>query len=387
MAEDASGAPAPAAQTPPRHRRRRWPWLLAILAAVIGECVYRKTRAPERRPPPPVVTVVPATAERVDLPVHLDAIGTVTSLYTVAIASQVTGVIRAVHYTEGQLVERGTPLVEIDERPFRAALRQAEGTLHHDVQLLAQARMDVERYRAAWAHRAVAKQILDDQEKLVRQLEGTVAADRGTVEGARIQVEFCRIAAPVAGRVGLRLVDPGNLVTANAPTPLVVITQIQPISVVLPISEDELGQLWEQAGHGTGLEVTAFDRGRTRALAVGALRSIDNQIDTTTGTVRVRALFDNADAKLFPNQFVNTRILVRTLRGVIAVPSAAIQHDAQKAFVYAIDSGRAHVVPVTVGAMDAERSQVEGLAAGTRVANSSFEKLREGVAVAVQGAR
>jgi multidrug efflux system membrane fusion protein len=381
MADDASGARAHAT-------RRRWITALSVVAAIVAIVwIYRATR-PAAKPPPaaPVVTVIPARAERADLPVHLETIGTVTSLYTVSITSQVSGVITSVRFQEGQLVQRGTPLVEIDPRPLRAALQQAQGTLRRDLHVLAQARMDLERFRAAWAQNAIAKQILDDQEHLVRQTEGTVLADRGAVKTARIQLQFSTITSPVAGRVGLRLVDPGNLVTANSTTPLVVITQLQPISVVFPISADDLGQLWNQPNHGDGLQVTVFDRDRTHVLAVGALRTIDNQIDTTTGTVRARAIFNNDDGALFPNQFVNTRILVRTRHDVITIPSSAIQRDGQKAFVYAVDSGRAHIVPVTVGASDGDRTEVQGLRPGMRVANSSFEKLREGVSVQIQGA-
>ena len=385
MADDAPAMPEPAVR---RKRRRRWiEALTVLLVVVVIWWIHDATEPAKRKPPVPVVTVVAATAQRADLPVHLDTIGTVTSVYTVSITSQVTGVIKAVRYREGQLVAKGTPLVEIDPRPFEAALTQAEGTLHRDEQLLAQSKMDLERYRRAWAQNAIAKQLLDDQEHVVRQNEGTVITDRAAVENARIQLAYCHITAPIAGRVGLRLVDPGNLVVANSTTPLVVITQVAPISVVFPVPEDDLDALWGQPNHGDGIEVTVFDRARTHALATGALHTIDNQIDTTTGTVRVRAMFDNADGHLFPNQFVNTRVLVRTLRGTITVPSSAIQRDGEKAFVYALDRGRAHVVPVVAGASDGERTQVQGLAAGAQVANSSFEKLREGVQVRIEDGR
>lgn len=385
MADDAPVMPEPAVR---RRRRRRWiEALTVVLVVVVIWWIHKATEPTKRKPPMPVVAVVAASAEKADLPVHLETIGTVTSVYTVSITSQVTGVIHAVRYREGQLVAKGTPLVEIDPRPFQAALTQAEGTLARDKQVLAQSKMDVERYRRAWAQNAIARQLLEDQEHLVLQNEGTVIADQAAVENARIQLAYCNITAPIAGRVGLRLVDPGNLVVANSTTPLVVITQVQPISVVFPVSEDDLGALWGQPRHGDGIEVTAFDRARTHALAKGTLHTIDNQIDTTTGTVRVRAMFDNADGHLFPNQFVNTRVLVKTLRGIITVPSSAIQRDGEKAFVYALDSGRAHVVPVTAGASDGERTQVQGLAAGAQVANSSFEKLREGVQVRIEDGR
>lgn len=381
MADD---APEPAVR---RRRRKRWIEVAAVVATLLVILLIHHATRPKPHPRTiPTVTVVAATAERRDLPVHLDTIGTVTSVYTVAIASQVNGVIQSVRYREGQLVAKGTPLVDIDPRPFEAALAQAEGTLHRDEQVLAQAKMDLERYRNAWKQNAIAKQILDDQEHVVNQAEGTVIADRGLVDAARINLRYCHITAPVAGRVGLRLVDPGNLVVANSSTPLVIITQVQPISVVFPVSEDDLGDLWGAPRHGEGLEVTVYDRARTHALGSGALHTLDNQIDTSTGTVRARAMFDNADGKLFPNQFVNTRVLVRTVRAAITVPSSAIQRDGQKAFVYAIDGGRAHETPVKVGVTAGDRTQVEGLAAGSQVANSSFEKLREGVPVAVEQA-
>jgi multidrug efflux system membrane fusion protein len=382
MADDAPVMPEPAVR---RKRRRRWiEALTVVVVVVVIWWIHKATEPAKRKPPVAVVTVVAATAERTDLPVHLDTIGTVTSIYTVSITSQVTGVIKAVRYREGQLVAKGTPLVDIDPRPFEAAVTQAEGTLHRDEQVLAQSKMDRDRFRAAWAKNAIARQQLEDQEHIVLQNEGTVITDRAAVENANIQLQYCHITSPIAGRVGLRLVDPGNLVVANSATPLVVITQVEPISVVFPVSEDDLGALWGLPNHGDGIEVTAFDRARTHALATGALHTIDNQIDTTTGTVRVRAMFDNADGRLFPNQFVNTRVLVRTLRGIITVPSSAIQREGQKAFVYAIDSGKAHVVPVVAGVSDDERTQVQGLAAGAQVANSSFEKLREGVQVRVE---
>jgi multidrug efflux system membrane fusion protein len=376
--------PAPAA---PRRRRRRWIEALVVVGVIaVIWLIHHVTRPPKRPRQVPVVTVVPATVERRDLPVHLETIGTVTSVYTASIAGQVSGVIQSVRYREGQLVDKGTPLVDIDPRPFEAALVQAEGTLHRDEQVLAQARMDLERYRKAWQANAIAKQILDDQEHVVRQAEGTVIADRGNRDTAKIQLYYCHITSPITGRVGLRLVDPGNLVVANSGTPLVVITQIAPISVVFPVSEDDLGQLWGQPSHGDGLEVTVFDRARTHALATGAFHTLDNQIDTTTGTVRARAMFANTDGSLFPNQFVNTRVLVRTIKAAVTVPSSAIQRDGGKTFVYTVDSGKAHAVTVTVGASDGDRTQIDGVAAGTRVANSSFEKLREGIAVTVQEA-
>jgi multidrug efflux system membrane fusion protein len=307
----------------------------------------------------------------------------VTPLATVSITSQVTGRVFDVHYREGQRVRRGEPLVDIDPRPFAALLLQAQGTLERDLHVLDQARMDLDRYRAAWARRAIARQQLDDQEKLVLQAEGTVKLDGGAVEYDRIQLGYCRLASPIAGRVGLRLVDPGNLVTANAGPVLAVITQLQPISVVFAISEDHLGEVRAQPDHGAGLAVEALDRVQARRLATGQLIAIDNQIDTTTGTVRLRARFDNADEALFPNQFVNARLRITTLRGVTAVPSAAIQRNGEIAFVYVVAAGRVHLQRVTPGAVAGELTQVTGIAPGAVVAITSFEKLRDGAPIAI----
>jgi len=328
------------------------------------------------------ITVVAATAQRADLPVILDAIGTVTPVYTNQIASQVTGQVMSVSYKEGQLVERGTPLVDIDPRPFEATLLQAQGVLERDTQVLAQAKMDLQRYRAAWAKNAIAKQQLDDQEKLVLQTEGTVKNDRGTVKYDRVQLSYCHITAPIAGRVGLRLVDPGNLVNTGTATTLAVITQLQPISVVFTVSEDDLGPVLEQTRQGAQLSVDAMSRTKSKRLATGTLITIDNQIDTTTGTVKLRALFDNQDQALFPNQFVNTRLLVRTVRAALTVPSSTIQHDGTETFVYVITNGRVHMQHVTTGVIDGDTTQIEGIAPGTLVANSSFEKLQDGAPVA-----
>jgi membrane fusion protein, multidrug efflux system len=372
--------------TPRAHRRRRWPWvvLAAVVLVVVVLVVVRATKKAPPKPPPSPVAVTSATAVTSDLPVHVDAIGTVTPLATATITAQVTAQITNVSYLEGELVQRGAPLFELDKRPFRAVLMQTEGALRRDEQVLAQAKMDLDRYRAAWAKNAIAKQQLDDQELLVKQDAGLVENDRGAVDAARLNVEFCSITSPISGRVGLRLVDPGNLVNTAAGTPLAVVTQLQPISVIFAISEDQLVALWQRPDHGAGARVELFDRARAHQLASGALTTLDNQIDTTTGTVRARATFDNGNGALFPNQFVNAQILVDTLHDVITLPSQAIQRDGEKAFVFAIADGHAHVQAVQVGTSDGDRTQVTGLAAGTLVATSSFDKLHDGALVAVQ---
>ena len=374
---------APPPDTKPRRKRRYLIWLASVLAfAIVIAWVLRGGGTPGRRAAPNVpVTVETATAKTADIPIYLDAIGTVTPVHTDQIASQVTGRVIAVHYREGQRVRAGQPLVDIDPRSFAAALLQTQGTLDRDTHLLAQARMDLERYRAAWAKRAIARQQLDDQEKLVLQTEGTVKADRGAVANASVQLEFTKIRASITGRVGLRLVDPGNLVNAASATTLAVITQLQPITVVFALSEDHLSDLLGLPNHGENQPVDVFDRLRTKQLATGRLITIDNQIDTTTGTVRLRAVFDNADEALFPNQFVNARLLVTTRRNVTVVPTSAIRRDGARTFVYTITGGLAHIQSITAGAADAEMTEVSGLPAGMVVANSSFEKLREGAHV------
>jgi len=370
-----------------RPRRRRFAIWAIVLAAFVGLFWWALHAGSGKAPTTPYaamlqsITVEVATATRTDLPVRIDAIGTVTPIYTSAITSQVSGIVDKVRYKEGQSVRHGTPLVEIDPRPLAATLMQAQGTLERDIHVLGQARMDLERFRAAWAKRAIAKQQLDDQEKLVLQAEGTVKLDRGLVAYDTIQLSYCHITAPIAGRVGLRLVDPGNVVAANGGTVLAVITQLEPISVVFSISEDDLSQVLAQPEHGENLEVTVLDRVKQKRLATGRLLTMDNQIDTTTGTVRLRALFDNKDEALFPNQFVNTKLLVDTVRGATAVPSSTIQHNGNETFVFAIVGGKAHVQKVTAGVVADDKTQVTGIAPGTVVANSSFEKLREGTPV------
>jgi membrane fusion protein, multidrug efflux system len=284
---------------------------------------------------------------------------------------------------EGQTVEKGDPLVDIDPRPYQATLLQAQGALERDQNVLAQARMDLDRYRAAWDRNAIAKQILDDQEKLVLQDEGTVKNDQGTVQYDQVQVDFCHITAPIAGRVGLRLVDPGNVVQSAGTVTLAVITQLTPITVIFTIPEDSLGQVIARLKAGAKLPVDAYDRTAQKKIATGELLTVDNQIDTTTGTVKGRSLFDNKDDALFPNQFVNTRLLVNTLQGVTLVPASAIQQNGQASFVYVIQNNFAHMRSVKAGVSEGGVTQVSGINPGDVVANSSFDKLQDNVAVVI----
>ncbi|HTD63073.1 MAG TPA: efflux RND transporter periplasmic adaptor subunit [Gemmatimonadaceae bacterium] len=331
----------------------------------------------------PKVPVVTATAKTGDIGVYLDAIGTVTPEHTASISSEVTGLVTAVHYTEGQAVKKGDPLVDIDARPYRATLLQAQGALERDLNLLAQARMDEERYRNAWESNSIAKQVLDDQEKLVLQDQGVVKNDSGTVQFDQVQVTFCHITAPIDGRVGLRLIDPGNLVQASGTSTLAVITQLNPITVIFTIPEDNLLDVQPRLRTGASLSVDAYDRTAQRKIATGKLLTLDNQINTTTGTVQGRALFDNTNELLFPNQFVNTRLLVNTLHAVTLVPASAIQQNGQTSFVYVIQANVAHMRTVTSGVTNAGLTEVKGVQPGEVVANSSFDKLQDNAPVFV----
>jgi multidrug efflux system membrane fusion protein len=323
------------------------------------------------------VTLTTATATKGNIGVYLDAIGTVTPVYTASITSQVTGPVIAVHFKEGQIVRKGDPLVDIDPRPFQATLLQAQGILERDEAILAQGLMDRDRYRDSWARNAIPKQLLDDQEKIVLQQAGTVKNDQGTVAFDQVQLGYCHITAPIAGRVGLRLVDPGNVVQAAGTVTLAVITQLQPITVIFTIPEDNLGQVQPRLRVGAKLAVEAYDRAALKKIASGSLLTLDNQIDTTTGTVKARASFDNRDTALFPNEFVNARLLVNTLQGATIVPSSAIQHNGAASFVYVIQDDTAHQRSVRPGVTEGDNTEVTGINPGDVVADSSFDKLQD----------
>jgi len=360
--------------------------LLAVALAFVLILHHReeaKEKAAVLARPAPGITITSATAQKGSIGVYLEAIGTVTPVYSDSIKTQVDGLIVAVHYTEGQRVNKGDPLIDIDSRPYRATLLQAQGALERDENVLAQARMDLERYRAAWGRNGIAKQILDDQEKLVLQDQGTVKNDQGTVQYDQVQVDFCSITAPIAGRVGLRLVDPGNVVQSAGTVTLAIITQLEPITVIFTIPEDSLGQVEARLSKGAKLPVDAFDRTAQKKIGSGTLLTIDNQIDTTTGTVKGRALFANKNDALFPNQFVNTRLLVNTLQGVTLIPASTIQQNGQASFVYIIQNNYAHLRTVKPGVTDAGLTQVDGINPGDVVANSSFDKLQDNVKVVV----
>lgn len=371
-----------------KKRRHLWIWaVILVLFALLFVWVWRQHSASASAPAaggrrggatagPVPVTV--ATASKGSIGVYLDAIGTVTPMYFDSITSQVTGVITAVHYREGQAIHKGDPLVDIDSRPYEAQLAQAQGALDRDQSLLAEAQMDLKRYQDAWARNAIPRQTLEDQEKVALQVQGTVKNDEGIVQYDQVQVAFCHIASPIDGRVGLRLVDPGNLVTANSSTSLLVVTQIQPITVIFTLAEDNLPEVLEQMRGGKSLTVEAFDRTQQKLLAKGKLITVDNQIDAVTGTVKLRAQFDNRDGALFPNQFVNTRLLVKTLDNQILVPSSTIQHNGATDFVYLIQNNKAVLKTVKSGVSDKGNTAVTGINPGDVVANSSFQKLING---------
>jgi multidrug efflux system membrane fusion protein len=377
----------PQHQLPPAEHQSRSRRLLVWLALLVGVAIIfwlifrhhdtSQSAAPSsRRGVTGPVTITTAVAKNGNIGVYLDAIGTVTPVYTDSITSEVTGLVNEVHYQEGQLVRKGQPLIDIDPRPYEAQLLQAQGALERDTNVLAQAQMDLERYRDAWARNGIPKQTLDDQEKLVLQDQGTVKNDQGTVKYDEVQVDFCHITSPINGRVGLRLVDPGNVVQASGTTTLAVITQLQPITVIFTIAEDNLAQVQAQIRHGKRLSVDAFDRGQQTKIATGKLLTFDNQIDTTTGTVKMRALFENKTDTLFPNEFVNTRLLVNTLQGVTLIPTSAIQHNGQTAFVYVVQNDTAQIRNIKPGVADGDLTAVTGINPGDVVANSSFDKLQ-----------
>jgi multidrug efflux system membrane fusion protein len=401
MQEERIETKPPASSIDPQHElppaspthRSKWPrifvWaaLLLTFGVIFFLVLHRhedtQSAAPSRRAVTGPVTVTIATAQKGNIGVYLAAIGTVTPVYTDSIISQVTGMVSKVHYQEGQLVRKGQALIDIDPRPYEAQLTQAEGLLERDTNVLEQAKMDLQRYRDAWARNAIPKQTLDDQEKIVLQDEGTVKNDQGTVQYDQVQVGYCHITAPIVGRVGLRLVDPGNVVQANGTTVLAVITEVQPITIIFTIAEDSLAQVQAQTRHGKPLEVDAFDRTQQTKIATGKLLTFDNQIDTTTGTVKMRAIFDNKNDALFPNQFVNTKLLVDTLQGVTLIPTSAIQHNGQAAFVYLIQNDTAQIRNIHTGVADGGQTAVTGINPGDMVATSSFEKLQNNSKIVV----
>jgi len=342
------------------------------------------TRGQTAGPRPLPVTAVPAKVG--DLNVYLTGLGAVTPLNTITVKSRVDGQLMQVLFREGQIVKTGDVLAEIDPRPFEVQLTQAEGQMARDQALLKNAQLDLQRYRVLVAQDSIAKQQLDTQESLIRQYEGAVKVDQGLIDSAKLQLLYCHITAPIGGRVGLRLVDPGNIVHATDTTGLVVITQLQPVAVVFAIAEDSLPAVLAKLTAGESLPVEAYDREQRQKLAVGSLLTVDNQIDPTTGTVRLKAVFPNTDNALFPNQFVNARLLLEVKRGATVVPAAAIQRSPQGAFVYVVKADQtAAMRPVTIGVSQGDATAISaGLVPGDLVVTDGVERLRDGVPVEVQ---
>ena len=377
-----------AAGQQPRRRVPTWVWVVCALATVALWFTFRRQPAKAAVSASSSQRSVPvsaATAHTGDIGVYIDAIGTVTPVYTVSVTSRVQGQIMSVNYREGQLVHKGDSLVEIDPRPYEAALTQAQGQLAHDQAVLNEARIDLDRYKAALERNAIAKQQYDDQVQIVAQDEGTVKNDEGTLANANVNLIYCHITSPIDGRVGLRLVDPGNIVQANGTTSLVVITQLDPITVIFNVAEDYLPQIEQQLLSGHRMSADALDREQKKKITTGFLLTVDNQVDTTTGTVKLKAQFPNKDNALFPSQFVNAHLLVQTQHGATLIPTAAIQRNAQGAYVYVLSKEQtASIRSVTVGTTDGATTAVQGVNAGENVAVNGFDKLQDGIKVSVR---
>ena len=382
----------PWVKAPPRSRVRIGIGIVVVLLIAFGiyetaRWVQSATPSGGRSPQGALQTVGASTAALGDVRVILNELGTVTPLATVTVQTQINGQMTEVGFTEGQLVKKGDFLAQIDPRPYEYLKEQYEGQLARDQGLLAQAQMDQKRYETLAQQNSIARQQSEDQVFIVAQYAGAVKQDQGLVDAQALNISYCRIVSPITGRVGLRLVDPGNYVQTTNSTGIAVITQLQPISVVFSVPEDELPDIAPQFAAGTPLLVTAYDRSNLRQLAVGKVLAIDNQIDTTTGTVKVRAQFDNESNTLFPNQFVNVRLLVKTLNNVVTVPTSAIQRGAPGSYVYVINADNTvSVRQVSTGPVDGNVTAINsGLSAGDRVVVDGTDRLRDGIKVIVAG--
>lgn len=379
-----------------RPARKRWPvWLVAVV--LLSGAIYLVSQRSAARAqstsnsggkkggrrgmegPIPVGT---AAVTKGNIGIYINALGTVTPVYTVAVTSRVAGQLMEVDYHEGQIVNKGQLLALIDPRPYQATLVQAQGQLSRDQAVLQNARLDLTRYQTAYAQRAIPAQTLNTQEATVSQDQGTVRVDEGSLDAAQVNLDYTRITAPISGRVGLRAVDPGNIVQATGTQTLATITQLRPITVIFPIAEDYVDEVAGQLRKRAVMRVDALNREDESVLAHGTVLTIDNEIDPTTGTVRVRATFPNTDYALFPNQFVNAKLLVRTLTGVNLIPAASIQRDNDTTFVYVVDgSDKVHTRNIDVATIDGEMAAATGVNPGETLVVDGFDRLVDGAAV------
>ena len=365
-----------------RPRTARW-WalgLVVLLCVMIGLwLVLHGAKSKDKPSGPPPIPVAMAPVRVGDIDVYLDALGTVTPVSTVTVASRVAGEVTEVRFKEGQLVKKNDLLAVIDPRPYTAVLLQGRGQLARDAAALKNARIDLVRYQNSFKEHAIPEQQLATQQATVDQDEGTVMLDRGNLDAAQVNVDYTRIVSPIDGRVGLRNIDAGNIVTANGTAGVCVITQLQPITVIFTIAEDSIGDVAPQLAQGQTLQVIALDRSKQRTLSEGTLLTVDNQVNTTTGTVRARASFANVHNELFPNQFVNARLRVKQLTHVNLVPQAAIQRDNDRAYVYVEQpDGTVQSHDVKIMATEGETSAVTGVAAGDELVTDGFDKLQNG---------
>ncbi len=391
---EVAGEDDPRAQQPVVRRSGRFWIVLVALACVVGAGAWiaqgRQSRVQQARPganttgaQARAVPVVVMPVRTGDLNVFLTALGSVTPLNTVTVKSRVDGQLLRTHFTEGQIVHAGELLAEIDPRPFQAQLTQAEGQLARDQANLANARLDLERYQRLAAQEMIARQQLDTQQMVVNQAEAAMKMNAGNIDAIKLQLSYCRITAPISGRVGLRLVDPGNVIKAADSGGLVVITQLEPIALVFSVPEDGLRPILRRFRGGGGVAVDAYDReGRTR-LASGTLTAIDNQIDPATGTVRMKASFDNKDGALYPNQFVNARVLIDVLHDTLLAPAEAIQRGPQGPYVYVVKPDNVvQLRRVQVGPSEAGTVALKtGVAAGEALVVDGAEKIQDGARV------
>jgi multidrug efflux system membrane fusion protein len=390
--------PKPAAKTSDSQpRKRRWTVWIAAVCVLLGGGTYLLSQRADStgsggggksggKTGGKGSGAIPVSVEKVtvgNMGVYITGIGTVTPVYTVTVASRVAGELMEVRYREGQIVHKGDVLAIIDARPYQAVYVQAQGQLARDQALLQNARIDLKRYTDAYTQHAIPEQTLATQKATVDQDEGTTKLDQGNLDAAKVNVDYAQITSPIDGRVGLRTVDPGNLVPANGTTGLVTITQLQPITVIFPMPEDNISDVVAQMRAGHKLRVDAFDRSNQKDIAQGTVLTLDNQIDTTTGTVRVRATFANKDNQLFPNEFVNARLLVKTLMQVNIIPTAAIQHNNDVSFVYVVNPATNAVQSrnVTVASTDGLQSAATGVKAGEILVTDGFDKLDDGTKV------